>query len=80
MSWVRPEMIKAWEAEWKDMPEYIQEDLEPVKDIMVHFETIEDMEAFAELVGQEITLKTKGIWYPAHERRSRINKVYIDES
>jgi hypothetical protein len=73
-------MIKSWEEEWKDMPEYVQEDLEPVKDIMVHFETLEDMKAFSELIGQEITLKTKGVWFPPHIReKNPVKKVYVDE-
>jgi hypothetical protein len=72
-------MIQDWYNEWKDMPEFSQEDLEPFKTIRVQFETQADVDAFAKLVGAQITPKTKGIWYPAHKRK-HIEKVYVDES
>ncbi len=54
-----------WKKEWKDMPEYVQKDLMPIKTIRVHFEKQEDVKKFAELVGQKIGMKTPSIWFPA---------------
>lgn len=56
--------------EWKGMPEFHQEDLEPVSQIIVSFSSEENRNAFANLIGQKITASTKSIWYP---------KVEIDE-
>lgn len=36
--------------------------------IYVHFETLEDLKAFAELIGQPITTQTKAICYPPDPR------------
>lgn len=66
-----------WEQIWKGMPEFVQEDQEPFKTIFVHFETRADMEAFAELVKQRITLNTKSIWYPCAEIGRFAGKSYV---
>jgi hypothetical protein len=71
-------MNKHLNDEWKDMPEFVQENKESIKGVMVHFETLEDMEAFSKLVGKSITMKTKGFFYPVKERQAE--KVYVDES
>ena len=59
-----------YDLEWRGMPEFKQDDLKPLKSILVHFETQPDIDAFAELVGQMITVKTRSIWYPKHEREN----------
>lgn len=53
--------------EWQGMPEFDQEDREALKTIKVHFASEEDMQAFAKLTGQTLTMKTKSIWYPRRE-------------
>ena len=40
--------------EWKDMPEFIHENLTSFKSIIVHFENSEDMREFSELIGQNL--------------------------
>jgi hypothetical protein len=67
-----------WDNYWKGMPEFVQEDLAPVKTIYVHFETKEDYQAFAALVGQSLTMNTRSIWYPEAEIGRTFNKRYID--
>lgn len=49
---------------WQGMPEFEQEDLSAFKSITVHFDSLDNLKNFAELVGQTITEKTKSIWYP----------------
>jgi ParB-like chromosome segregation protein Spo0J len=49
---------------WQGMPDFIQEDKEGFHQVIVHFETEQDMNNFAELVQQKITIKTKYIWHP----------------
>ena len=68
--------INDCEKEWEDMPEYIQDNMEGVKSITVRFESIEDMNKFSELIGINITMQTKGVYWPKKESKKLI---YIDE-
>ena len=74
------EEYNKWKEEWKDMPEFEHEDLTPIKSIIVHFETLEDMREFAKLVDQKITPKTQSLWYPEAKINRYANKRYTDES
>lgn len=42
--------------------------VEAYQQIYVHFETLEDLRAFAELIGQPITTQTRAICYPPDPR------------
>lgn len=53
--------------EWKDMPEFVQNDT-IYQRIAVNFKSKEDVEAFAKLLGQDVTEKTRSMWYPEIER------------
>ena len=65
--------------EWQGMPEYVNGDLTPWKSMLVHFASLEDLQAFAELVNQPITTRTKSIWYPASDVFHFIDKRYATE-
>lgn len=66
---------------WVGMPDFDQDDANGARQLIVHFETEADVALFAQLVQQQITPKTKYIWYPEHKRESTVNKAYIsDES
>ena len=69
-----------WEKEWQGMPEFSVKDLTSFKSIIVHFANKEDMEKFAELVGQKITIKRKSLWYPEADQIQDCRRRYIDES
>ena len=69
-----------YDEEWEGMPEFKQEDLTPVKSIMVHFKTTDAIEDFSELLDQSLTLKTKSIWYPEAERADLSSETWQDES
>ena len=73
------EIITA-QAEWQDMPEFVQEDLTPYRVLNVRFRNEEDVQKFAELMGQKITPKLKTIWFPYAEPRTVAHLRYIDES
>jgi hypothetical protein len=75
-----PDAHKSWKKEWEDMPEFIQEDLQPKQSIIVHFETKEDRETFAKLIKQHLTRKTKSIWFPEVLPMNLTNKICTDES
>lgn len=69
-----------WKQEWVGMPEFEQEKKEKeYTKINVRFATKEDLEAFAKLIEQNLTNKTKSIWYPAIERGLNANKIYVSE-
>ena len=68
-----------WKNEWQDMPEFEMEDLSSFRKIVVHFRNQEDIDKFAELIGQKIT-KAPSIWYPDWEKRRYADKRYVDES
>ena len=68
-----------WKDEWQDMPEFKMEDLSSFRKIVVHFRNQEDIDKFAELIGQKIT-KAPSIWYPEWKKRRYADKRYVDES
>ncbi len=68
-----------WITQWVGMPEFIQEDLTPVRSIIVHFETEHDLETFARLVEQSVGPNLKSIWYPEAEITRYADKRYVTE-
>lgn len=67
--------------EYKDMPEYVSEDETAIQKIIVNFKNREDVRNFAKLVEQEnITDKTKSLWYPCVERKKRKTTSFKDEN
>jgi hypothetical protein len=68
------------ETEWKGMPEFVQDKQEPYAKIIIRFRNQEDLDEFANLVGQKLTAKTKSMWHPFLERGINANKRYVDES
>ena len=54
--------------EWQGMPEFHQDNKTAYKQVLVSFENQEDMDNFSQLVEQEITDKTRYIWYPKQEK------------
>lgn len=44
------------------------EDLGAIETVMIHFAAEDDIAAFGELIGQEITDETEYIWYPKQEQ------------
>ncbi len=65
------------EEEWIGMPEFIQEDQKAYKKLVVRFDSPEDLEEFAKLIGQNITEKTKSIWIPELVRGTNSGRRYI---
>lgn len=68
-----------YEAHWKGMPEFNQPGIKPVKSLIVHFASKEDMLKFSKLVGHQITAKTKSIWYPVQNNEPRWDKRWADK-
>lgn len=70
---------KDWQKEWKDMPEFVQEKKEPYAKIIVRFESEEDLQEFAKIIGQKLTNKTKSIWHPFKSHWGGVKNVWKDE-
>lgn len=70
----------SYKEEWKDMPEFVQENLMPVKSIKINFASINDMNEFSKLIGQKLTDKTKSVWFPKQNYIKPSEYRYIDES
>jgi hypothetical protein len=70
---------KSWETEWLDMPEFVQEKQKCFAEIIVRFETEDDLKKFSELVGQKLTAKTRSIWHPFKSHWHGIRKEWGDD-
>lgn len=65
--------------EWEGMPEFAQGDKTAFRTIPVHFKNQAEVDAFAELIGQPITLKTRFIWSSGVEIETYADKRYASE-
>lgn len=59
-----------YEQHWQNMPSYKQDDNGAQRTIQINFENQEAVKAFAKLVDQTITDKTKSIWFPKREKNN----------
>ena len=66
-------------SEWRGMPEFNQPDNGAVRQIIVSFSDQAGIEEFAKLVGQNITKKTKSIWFPNREKNNVVDLFYVNE-
>ena len=66
-------------AEWSGMPEFTQDDQTSWKQVIVHFNSPEDLAAFSKLIGQNLTPKTRSIWFPEAEIGRLVTKRYVDQ-
>jgi len=71
--------VQRWRDEWKGMPEFVQRNLKPWKQLIINFSCEEDMDQFASLVEQRITPTTQSIWYPIQKAIDASKMRYIDE-
>jgi hypothetical protein len=72
------EYESGWLAEWHNIPEFIQENQRPLQQITVSFATYEDVKEFANLIGMNVTPKTKSTWFP-HRPHRKYTKGYKSE-
>jgi len=72
--------ISSWYPEWQNMPEFKMNDNNSFRKIVVHFSCQDDINKFAELIGQRITRKQLSLWFPEQEIRKTADKRYVDES
>jgi hypothetical protein len=66
---------------WEDMPEFEQEDLDCYQQIIIRFDSIEDVEGFAKAIGRTITPETKYMNIPkSNEYGYDKEVVYADSN
>ena len=63
---------------WKGLPEF-EQNQEQWKTLNIKFRNEEDMNAFSKLIGQKLTKKTKGIWYPPHEEEENFLMRWVND-
>ncbi len=69
------------DMEWEDMPMVNEEKIEGVfKTMIVHIQTEEDYERFKDIMQQDMTEKTKTIFFPYKKKEVVIDKVIISEN
>lgn len=67
-----------WKKHWTGMPEFKQEDNPPYMKIYISFRNEADYKEFAKLVDQNLTEKTKSIWYPKLDRDENSLKRWVE--
>jgi len=70
---------KLWKKHWVGMPEFIQENNPPYKKIIISFRNEEDYNEFAKLIDQNLSDKTKSIWYPKLDREANSLLRWVEE-
>lgn len=68
------------EDEWEGMPAFGGEDQSGIKQLIIHFKTMDDYFLFGVMINQKLSEKTKSIWYPEIERGSQTDHVYKEET
>jgi hypothetical protein len=69
----------SWKEHWQGMPEFVQDKQKPYAQLTVRFDSAEALAAFATLIGQPLTQKTKAIWHPALVRGQNSHLRYAHE-
>ena len=65
---------------WDDMPEFDQPEQGQFHLMRVRFDCEEDLREFAKKIDQEnITTKTKAIWYPAREKKEPTVLKWVED-
>ena len=67
-------------TEWRGMPSMTQNDNSPHRQIIISFQSPEDVKAFAKLTGLSITDKTRSSWWPYREQNKVADLFYYDEN
>lgn len=62
--------------DWSGMPDFNQKDVGPFRTVHVHLPDQAAVNAFAKLIGQKLTDKTKSAWYPQQPKAAKAEVVY----
>ena len=70
---------KLWKKHWVDMPSFVQENNPPFKKIIISFRNEDDYKEFAQLIDQNLSDKTKSIWFPKLDREANSLLRWVEE-
>jgi hypothetical protein len=68
-----------YEKHWQNMPTYDQPNNSAYRQLIINFENEDAVKAFSDLVGQNLTKKTKSIWFPKREQNNVSDLFWIEE-
>jgi len=68
--------VEDHENEWKEMPEFKQDEKPPHREIIVRFSSENDFVKFAKLVEQNLTEQTLSIWFPKQDQ-DQTNRDFV---
>ena len=68
-----------WKKHWVGMPEFENESNPSYKKIQISFRNEEDYNEFAKVIGQNLSDKTKSIWYPKLEKDKNGLRRWIED-
>lgn len=68
--------VEDHENEWKEMPEFKQDEKPPHREIIVRFSSEDDFVKFAKLVEQNLTEQTLSIWFPKQDQ-DQTNRDFV---
>jgi hypothetical protein len=71
--------LESIDVEWRGMPEYNQPNNTAFRQIIVEFDNDKEVEAFAELLEQSVTEKTKSLWYPPRDKNIVVDLFWVAE-
>ena len=67
-------------GEWRGMPDCKNRDERPFRSLRVHFASSEDVDDFANLIGQRFSGTAKYIWHPRMKMERPSATPYVDKS
>lgn len=70
---------KMWKKHWVGMPEFVQENNPPHRRLIISFRNEEDYKEFAQLIDQNLSEKTKSIWFPKLDREANSLLRWVEE-
>ena len=71
--------LESVDVEWRGMPEYNQPNNTAFRQIIVEFDNDKEVEAFAVLLEQSVTEKTKSLWYPPRDKNIVVDLFWVAE-
>lgn len=75
-----PDAPYTWDYIWGGMPAYTPKNTEPMKKIILKFETEEDYIEFGERFGMKLTPRTKSVFYPPRQICKLDIMRWVDDS
>lgn len=66
------------ETEWRGMPEFNQPDNGAFRQIIMSFDDQAGVDKFAKLIEQDLTPKTKSLWFPPRPTNWVSDLFYVD--